>query len=78
MHTNNVPEIGNKHTIQGIILLFGGIILLLYTLGIIQQGINLIFIATAIAMIAYGASSSGLDTLAQNLFYKVLGFFKKK
>lgn len=74
----NMSNFGDKNRVRGIVVLFGGIFLLLYTLGLIEKGINLLFIGTAIAMIVYGASSSGIDTFVNKGVRWVLSFFKKK
>ncbi len=59
----NKPSIewNNKNVVHGILILVAGILLLLYTLGIIETGINLILILAAIGLIAYGALALGLD-----------------
>jgi hypothetical protein len=59
----NKPSIdwNNKNIVQGILILGAGILLLLYTLGIIETGINLILILGAIGLIAYGGLALGLD-----------------
>ena len=58
---SNPLDLNNKNSVQGILILVAGILLLLYTLGIIETGINLILILAAIGLIAYGALAIGLD-----------------
>lgn len=59
----------NNQAIQGLLALAGGFLLLLYTLGVIETGINFIFILASIGLIMYGAISLGLD----NVIKKWLG-----
>lgn len=53
----------NNQAIQGLLALAGGFLLLLYTLGVIETGINFIFILASIGLIMYGAISLGLDNV---------------
>jgi hypothetical protein len=51
-------------------LIIGGLVLLLYTLGLMQKGISFLLIIAAIAMIIYGSSSIGLIDYIKNMMNK--------
>jgi hypothetical protein len=60
---NNYFDWNNKNIVQGSLILVAGMLLLLYTLGIIETGINLILILASVGLIAYGALTTGLDKI---------------
>lgn len=49
-----------SNTYKGAIAIVVGFFALLYTLGIIEKGINLLFVLASIALIIYGLIISGL------------------
>jgi VIT1/CCC1 family predicted Fe2+/Mn2+ transporter len=61
-----MEDIRSKNLFQGLIYLIGGIILLLYTFGFIEKGVNLILIVVALVTIAYGLLKSGLYDLVKD------------
>lgn len=63
---NKIPP-----TQKGIALAIIGILLLFYTLGIMERGLNLILIAIAIGMIVYGIYLARLDDLIRSLIKRV-------
>jgi hypothetical protein len=46
--------------LKGVLLMVAGVLLLLYTFGIIEWGINLVVMIIAIIMIIFGTFKSGL------------------
>lgn len=46
---------------KGIVFMAGGIVMLLYTLGILTQGLHMVFILGSLTLIVYGAHKSGLS-----------------
>jgi ABC-type uncharacterized transport system permease subunit len=69
---NNMQDV-SQHRVQGIIAFIGGLVLLLYALGLLQQGLNIIVIGLAIALIVYGAMASGLDHIVARLIHRIQG-----
>lgn len=55
---------------KGALLIAGGILLLLYTLGIIETGLNTLLIIGAIIMIVYGIFMGNYHLKIKNLFQK--------
>ncbi len=47
-------------TVRGLLIMTGGLVLLLHTMGLLQKGLSLILIIAALAAIAYGFYISGL------------------
>ena len=74
MHTELKP---GKNKVQGLIAFFGGLVLLLYALGMLQQGLNVVVIGLAFALIVYGAMSSGLDQVFERVVEKLKHLMKK-
>lgn len=64
----------NNNALKALLLIVSGFILLLYTLGIITAGLNLIFILTAVGLMVYGF----LKLDAQNRVKSWIQSFKKK
>lgn len=63
-------DLKQRNLLQGIIYLVGGIALLLYTLGLIETGINVILMVIAIVAILIGIVQSGLFDAAKGLLKK--------
>jgi len=59
-----------SRTFRGTVLIIGGTILLLHTLGILERWLNIILITTALAMIIYGVILAGLWEKAVNQIKK--------
>lgn len=64
----------NSNALKAVLLIVAGFILLLYTLGIISAGLNLIFILTAVGMMFLGI----LKLDSQNRIKNWIESFKKK
>ena len=60
----------DNNMLIGLVFITGGVLLLLYTLGIIQTGINIIFMLISVLAIIYGLLLSGLYARAQKLIRK--------
>lgn len=72
------PELKQgKNKIQGLVAFFGGLVLLLYALGLLQQGLNIIIIGLSVALIVYGAMATGLDHILEGAIHTLQNFFKK-
>jgi uncharacterized membrane protein len=63
-HSNSMEMLKNVG------LIIGGLVLLLYTLGLMQKGISFLLIIAAVAMMTYGASSIGLIDYVKNMLNK--------
>ena len=75
----NTPELQQgKNKIQGLVAFFGGLVLLLYALGLLQQGLNIIVIGLSLALIVYGAMATGLYHILEETIHKLINFFKKR
>ena len=76
----NTPDLkpNDKNKAQGIMVFFGGVVLLLYAFGLLQQGLNILVIGLAIVMIVYGSINSGISTIAEDLIHKIKHFLNKK
>lgn len=59
-----------KNNLRGIILIIMGVVLLLYTLGFMQKGLNTLLIIGSICLIIYGAVSSGIYQMLRDMFKK--------
>lgn len=62
MH-NHFLDAHNKKMVQGVLALVAGILMLLYTLGIIEACIDFIFILASVILITYGSLLLDLDKI---------------
>lgn len=53
-------DLRHKDMLRGLVFITGGAILLLHTLGYLQQSVRMILVIFALASIAYGFIKSGL------------------
>lgn len=55
--------------IKGLGLIVGGVVLLLYTFGLVQKGISFLLILVALALILYGLMISGIYEHIMKMFH---------
>lgn len=66
---NNI-DLKNKDMLRGILYIAGGIVLILYTFGYLQQSMDILLTIFALLLIVYGFFKSGLYSITQQLFKK--------
>lgn len=64
---NGNGEMPKNRSLRGLILIIIGAILLLHTLGLIEQGLNMLLIIASLSMIVYGTVTSGIYTMIKQL-----------
>jgi hypothetical protein len=64
---NHYFDGNNKNIMQGMLILILGILLLLYTIGLIETAINTILILASICLISYGTITTGLGDFIRKL-----------
>lgn len=55
---------------QGLLYLVAGIVMLLYALGILEKGINLVVIAAAVCLMLFGYMKLGIHDKVMRLVHK--------
>lgn len=66
---NNL-DLHKKDYLRGIIYLLGGLILLLYSFGYLQQSMTFIIVILAVLLILYGAAKLGLLEMLKKIAKK--------
>jgi hypothetical protein len=68
MKMNKFKQLPDK--VQGLLYCVAGIVMLLYALGILEKGINLVVIAIAVCLMIFGYIKLGIHDKVMRLMHK--------
>jgi hypothetical protein len=68
--TNNTIQPSRNNVTRGLLIMAGGVILLLHTMGLLQKGSSFILIILSVLAIVYGLYISGLYDKLMSLTHK--------